>query len=326
MRIKDNKYVIYGAGNYGREILNILGEDNVLFFCDKNAESIKEVDGVKVHKPEMLLQVEKDVVIVVASKKVENTLEIVSTLNQYGKKYYYIGDVLKWEALEEANDYDRLNKRDSFKYDPNVAWLMTMDKYKKAGSVSSYFWQDLWAAQRIHRNPVDIHFDIGSRFDGFISHLLSFGQRVRMIDIRPLDVSIPGLDFVCADATNLDGIEDGSIHSLSALCSLEHFGLGRYGDPIDPEACFKCFDAIQRKLAVGGKAYISVPIGKEKLVFNAHRIFYPSSIVEAFNELRLIEFSACCMDQYEEIVPLTRFDDDENVSASRHGLFMFEKV
>ena len=60
---------------------------------------------------------------------------------------------------------------------------------------------------------------------------------------------------------------------MSALCSLEHLGLRRYGDKIDPEACFKCFDAIQKKARKGGKLYISVPIGKECVEFNAHLFF-----------------------------------------------------
>ena len=61
-----------------------------------------------------------------------------------------------------------------------------------------------------------------------------------------------------------------SIDSMSALCSIEHFGLGRYGDPIDPDSCFKCFDSIQKKLRKGGQLYISLPIGRERVEFNAH--------------------------------------------------------
>ena len=68
----------------------------------------------------------------------------------------------------------------------------------------------------------------------------------------------------CALAFNAnDSRIDNSISSFSALCSIEHFGLGRYGDPIDPEACFKCFDNIQSKIARSGLLYLSVPVGKD---------------------------------------------------------------
>ena len=97
---------------------------------------------------------------------------------------------------------------------------------------------------------------------------------VTMIDIRPLPEKIEGLKFIQADATNLDGIADNSIKSLSSLCAPEHFGLGRYGDPIAPDACFKAMKSMQRVLQRGGYLYCAVPVGETSCVaFNAHRIF-----------------------------------------------------
>ncbi len=65
-----------------------------------------------------------------------------------------------------------------------------------------------------------------------------------MIDVREFPSEIPRLHTSVDDATSLHQIEDESIDSMSALCSIEHFGLGRYGDPIDPEACFKCYSGL----------------------------------------------------------------------------------
>ena len=127
------------------------------------------------------------------------------------------------------------------------------------------------------------------------------------------------------DATTLHQIEDESIQSMSALCSLEHFGLGRYGDPIDPEACFKCFENIQRKLKPGGKLYLSVPIGKERVEFNAHRVFYASTIVECFSQLTLREFSCTSEGQIEREVDVHKYDNDLHNGEYRYGLFCFEK-
>ena len=117
-----------------------------------------------------------------------------------------------------------------------------------------------------------------------------------------------------------------SIESLSALCSLEHFGLGRYGDTIDPEACFKCFESIQKKMKSGGKLYISVPIGKERLQFNAHRIFYVKTIIDSFTQMKLIEFSSTANGKLEKNVELNIYDDDIKSKGDRFGLFYFEKV
>ena len=115
-----------------------------------------------------------------------------------------------------------------------------------------------------------------------------------MIDIRPLSQKVEGLNFIQADATNLEGIADDSIISLSSLCAPEHFGLGRYGDPVDPEACFKALKSMQRVLSRGGHLYISVPVGEfSGVAFNAHRIFKPDLIIETLDKLKLVDFALC---------------------------------
>lgn len=157
-------------------------------------------------------------------------------------------------------------------------------------SGGSYFFQDLWAARKIYlRKPV-AHLDVGSRIDGFITHLLVF-MDVTLVDIRKIESTVDGLHFVKADATTMDIFADNTQDSLSSLHAAEHFGLGRYGDPVDPDACFQFIRALQRVLKPGGRLYFSVPIGRERLVFNAHRIFSPITILEAFDGLSLVSFS-----------------------------------
>lgn len=103
--------------------------------------------------------------------------------------------------------------------------------------------------------------------------------------------SCGGIDYICADATNLEGIADNSVESLSALCSVEHFGLGRYGDPIAPNAWEQALRSFSRVLKPGGRLYFSVPIGQiSKVCFNAHRVFHPSLIIETLDSLQLLEF------------------------------------
>jgi len=220
--------------------------------------------------------------------------------------------------------YNELNKRENFKYNKKYKFFIWRDKEKQAGEVCSYLFQDLWAAKLIYKNNPNRHYDIGSRIDGFITHLLSSGNEVTLIDVRPFETKIEGINFIQSDAKNLDNIEDNSLESISALCSLEHFGLGRYNDPIDPEACFKAFKAIQRKLKPGGFAYISVPIGKERLEFNAHRIFFPKTILEEFNQMELVEFCAATNETIEYNPPLDKYDTNDK-DWDIFGLFCFKK-
>lgn len=228
--------------------------------------------------------------------------------------------------IEKDRDaYQALNKRNTFDIEEKYLWPILYDKYVCAGTMGNYFWQDLWAAKLILGSRVKKHFDIGSRLDGFIAHLLSASIEVAMIDIREFPGKIENLYTIVDDATTLHQIEDESVESMSALCSLEHFGLGRYGDPVDPEACFKCFKNIQKKLKSKGKLYLSLPVGKERVEFNAHRVFYACTIVECFSQLTLKEFSCTSQGEIEYNVDLHKYDNDSHNGNYRYGLFCFEK-
>lgn len=225
-------------------------------------------------------------------------------------------------------EYQYKNKRENFAYQKKYEWLIDESK-QNAGSVKQYYWQDLWAAQKVIERAPEVHYDIGSRLDGFIAHLQAARQQTVMLDIRPLKNKLPYLDFIQEDATMLSGIQDESIDSLSSLCALEHFGLGRYGDSIDPEACFKAMKSIQRVMKPGGRVYISVPIGKEHVEFNAQRVFYAETVVNELSEMELIEFSVNTLEKERmtivKVCDIHEFDEEDDNHGGRFGLFEFVK-
>ncbi len=135
--------------------------------------------------------------------------------------------------------------------------------------------------------------------------------------------NIEGLTFFQDDASELANLPDGSVDSLSTLHAAEHFGLGRYTDPIDPDGCFKFMSALQRVLAPGGRLYFSVPIGRERVEFNAHRVFAPRTILDAFAGLAVVSFSFVddAGDLHENADPL-RLPRSEMAC----GLFEFTKA
>ncbi|MBD5489848.1 MAG: DUF268 domain-containing protein [Lachnospiraceae bacterium] len=225
----------------------------------------------------------------------------------------------------DAKIYKALNQRKNFDIQDEYMWPIISDKHALNGAMGNYFWQDLWAAKKVINSGVREHYDIGSRVDGFISHCLAAGIKVNVIDIRPFSAQVDNLLTIIDDATTLSQFADNSILSMSALCSLEHFGLGRYGDPIDPEACFKCFDNIQKKLKKDGRLYLSLPIGKERVEFNAHRIFYASTVLECFRTLKLQEFSCAFEGRIEYNVEIHKYDNDLHNGEYRYGLFYFMK-
>lgn len=222
----------------------------------------------------------------------------------------------------DVRTYQKKNDLPSFKIRMRDAFPILTDMKAGAGTTGGhYFNQDLWAARKIFAVHPAEHFDIGSRVDGFIAHLLVF-MPVTVIDIRPLTSDITGLSFFQDDASALRNLSDNSLRSLSTLHTAEHFGLGRYTDPIDPRACFKFMSSLQRVLAPGGKLYFSVPVGRERVEFNAHRVFDPSTILRNFPMLDLVSFSYVGDDGllYEDRDPLTL-----PPSEMACGLFEFTK-
>lgn len=160
------------------------------------------------------------------------------------------------------------------------------DRYEEGGTTKSeYFWQDLMVARWIHAARPEKHVDVGSRVDGFVAHVASF-REIEVFDVRPITTDIPGVVFRQADlmqtsvAPNSAGGGGGEYcDSLSCLHALEHFGLGRYGDPIDPKGHEKGIANMVALLKPGGTFYLSTPIGRERVEFNAHRVFDPRTIL-----------------------------------------------
>lgn len=161
------------------------------------------------------------------------------------------------------------------------------DRYKEGGEVKNeYFWQDLLVARKIFKARPEKHVDVGSRIDGFVAHIASF-RDIEVFDIRPVDVSIPGVLFRQADlmSDNFLSIDPsakaGYCDSLSCLHAIEHFGLGRYGDPIDPNGYLRGIKNLCELLQDGGILYLTTPIGKQRVEFNANWVFDPMTIVNA---------------------------------------------
>ncbi len=162
------------------------------------------------------------------------------------------------------------------------------DFTSEAGTAKGhYFHQDLLVATMVHEEAPRRHIDIGSRVDGLVAHIASF-RPVEVLDIRELpSCGHPNIQFLKADLMDPTAAPLDAADSVSCLHAIEHFGLGRYGDPIDPEGHIKGFRNICRMVEPGGRLYVSFPVArKRQVVFNAHRVFMPSDIFDWFEPNR----------------------------------------
>tara|TARA_B100001057_G_C22824586_1_gene940893 strand:+ start:1458 stop:2240 length:783 start_codon:yes stop_codon:yes gene_type:complete len=181
------------------------------------------------------------------------------------------------------------NKKNDFSFS---FYPILVDKFMEAGTTKSqYFHQDLYIARKIYKDKPKDHYDIGSRIDGFVAHVASF-RKINIIDIRPLKNKIHNVSFFKKDIMQENQLLDFKIDSLSSLHAVEHFGLGRYGDKIEYDGHLVGLNNIFKMLNKNGKFYFSVPIGPNKICFNAHRIFSIDYLLKyIMDKYELIEFS-----------------------------------
>lgn len=182
-----------------------------------------------------------------------------------------------------------------------------------------YFYQAAWLARKLAANIPEKHVDIGS--DIRMINVLSAFVPTEFLDYRPLQANLSGL--VCGSG-NLAALSraDESIPSLSCLHVVEHIGLGRYGDPLDHQGSHKALRELQRVLTPHGRLYLSLPVGRERVCFNAHRVFDPQTIIGAMSSLRLLEFSL--VDDAGAFHESVSLDSAAGLEYGC-GLFVFEK-
>lgn len=183
-----------------------------------------------------------------------------------------------------------------------------------------YFYQGAWLARSIRATKTEQHVDVGSSV--LTMSVLSAFVETTFVDYRPLKASLSGLNSMAGDILDLPYAE-GSVNSLSCLHVIEHIGLGRYGDPIDPQGSNKAAVELQRIVSGGGRLFLSLPIGRERICFNAHRVHAPTTVLDMFPQMKLVQFSF--------VDDAGNYHDDQSIESACHleygcGMFHFEKL
>jgi hypothetical protein len=205
-------------------------------------------------------------------------------------------DVVKFMAFLKGipffiSDFMILKKQMKFNSDFVFGTIYpTLNERNSEGGTMTghYFHQDLLVAEKIFfANPIR-HIDIGSRIDGFVAHVATY-RKIEIFDIRFLESKVHNIIFTQADLMELPSEMKECCDSISSLHAIEHFGLGRYGDPIDIDGHIKAINNIHTMLKSGGKFYFSVPIGKQRIEFNSHRVFNLRYLISLFSEKFFID-------------------------------------
>lgn len=196
--------------------------------------------------------------------------------------------VRKWKKLNEYMKYSKALSGGRFECRWQDRLLCVKDATASSGFDPHYLYHTAWAARILAANKPAKHVDISSSLS-FVSIASAFIP-FEFYDYRPAELNLSNVKSMHADITKLH-FEDNSIVSLSSMHVVEHIGLGRYGELIDPEGDLKAFHELQRVLAPGGALLFAAPVGRPRIQFNAHRIYSYEQVLQNFPELMLKSFA-----------------------------------
>lgn len=219
------------------------------------------------------------------------------------------------------------SKESRFEFPFSTPWPCLNERTDQSGATKDhYFQQDLRVARRVFELNPTRHVDVGSRIDGFVAHVAAF-RPVEVFDIRPLETRIHNVTFRQADLMSLDEEFISCTDSLSCLHTIEHFGLGRYGDPIDFDGFDKGLANLRRMLKPGGRFHFSTPMGPQRIEFNAHRVFGAKFLIDYFSpSYRIDRFSY--IDDHGNLVEDVSLEQPgfDNSFGCRYGCAVLELI
>jgi hypothetical protein len=135
--------------------------------------------------------------------------------------------------------------------------------------------KSFWLLRAFAKNPIrDMDVVVfGSMEPWFESVCVAAGAKsVTTIEYNKLTYDHPKIKTLTvaeADAA----MESGGMQFDAALSisSFDHDGLGRYGDPVDPNGDLKAMQKAMSMLKPGGLMFLTIPVGPDILVWNLHR-------------------------------------------------------
>lgn len=167
-------------------------------------------------------------------------------------------------------------------------WPRLNDRTEHLPFDAHYIYHTAWAARVLAETKPSRHIDISSL--AYFATIASAFVPVEFYDYRPAGIELSNLKCGAADLCKLP-FPDHSVESLSCMHTIEHIGLGRYGDPLDAQGDHRALAELQRVVSAGGSLLIVVPVGRPRVQYNAHRIYDPRMIEEQLSELKLASWA-----------------------------------
>ncbi len=111
-------------------------------------------------------------------------------------------------------------------------------------------------------------------------------EHVWVVDYNPPVCEHEDITTMTPEELETSGLNFDCVLSFSAL---EHCGLGRYGDQLNPNGDLKMMALARERLAPKGLFLLGVPVGKDVLVWNTHRIYGPKRLPHLLRGWNLLD-------------------------------------
>ena len=167
---------------------------------------------------------------------------------------WYINDAvsrpLKWTKRQAAANYRKVEGKRKRYYGKTDTYLYeALEKYS------------------IREKSVVI---VGSESPWYECICTYYGAKVTTVEYRQVHCDIPGLTVLTPG--EFEG-QTEKFDVVLSISSIEHDGLGRYGDSLNPTGDFEAMEQFKELLKPDGTLILAVPIGSDAVVWNAHRIY-----------------------------------------------------
>jgi beta-1,4-mannosyl-glycoprotein beta-1,4-N-acetylglucosaminyltransferase len=149
---------------------------------------------------------------------------------------------------------------------------------------------------------------VGSLEPWIEAMLLNFGNIVTTIEYNVPICNYNNLE--CKDYFTYFKNNKDTFDCIVTFSSVEHSGLGRYGDPLDPDGDIKTMRDIHSNLKSDGLLIWGAPVGHDALVWNIHRIYGKLRLPLIFKNFKELEWFGWDKD---EIINTRLFKDGNNI-------------